>query len=202
VSTAPQWTLVTPPAKLAVTLGELKSHARIDHDLQDANLYGWLLAAIELAQKETGRQLINATYDETFNAWPCADGWGDRAFRLYWSPLVSISSVKYLDTAGVQQTLDPANYRADLVRSPGRVVFKRSTSFPSLYDDSQTITVRYVAGYGPEMHDVPEMIRQWIIVQVVTRDAFREAFTDRPAHELPGRFVDRLLDDYRIVRVV
>lgn len=202
MSTVPMATLVTPPAKLAVTLGELKSHARIDNDLQDANLYGWLVTAIREAQSETGRQLINATYDETFNAWPCADDWGDRAFRLRWAPLVSVSSVKYLDTAGVQQTLDPANYRADVVRAPGRVVFKRGTSFPSLYDDSQTITVRYVAGYGAEMHDVPEEIRQWIIVRVVTRDAFREAFSERAAHELPARFVDGLLDDYRLPRVL
>jgi uncharacterized phiE125 gp8 family phage protein len=202
MSTVPMPVLATPPAKLAVTLGELKSHARIDNDLQDANLYAWLLSATEEAQFETSRQLINATYDETFNAWPCADAWGDRAFRLHWAPLVSIGSVKYLDTAGTQQTLDPSNYRADLIRAPGRVVFKRSASLPSLYDDSQTIVVRYVAGYGTEMHDVPEPIRQWIIVRVVTSDAFREAFTDRAAHELPGRFVDGLLDRYRLVRVL
>lgn len=198
----PMPVLVTAPAKLAVTLGELKSHARIDNDLQDANLYAWLLTAIDEAQKETGRQLVNAIYDETFNAWPCADAWGDLALRLYWSPLVSVASVKYLDADGAQQTLADTNYRVDTIRSPGRVVFKRTTVFPTLYDDSQTITVRYTAGYGAEMHTVPEAIRQWIIVRVVTRDAFREAFTEREARELPGRFIDGLLDPYRIVRVV
>lgn len=202
MSDAPQYVLVTPPAKLAVTLGELKSHARIDNDLQDANLYAWLLSAIDEAQKETGRQLINADYDEKFNAWPCADRWGDIAFRPYWSPLVSVASVKYRDTAGAEQTLASGNYRVDTVRAPGRVVFKRETVFPSLYDDSQTITVRYTAGFGTEMHNVPEVIRQWIIMNVATRDAFRELFTERQAYELPSRFVDRLLDPYRIVRVV
>lgn len=202
MTAVPMPVLVTAPAKLAVTLGELKSHARIDNDLQDANLYAWLLSAIDEAQKETGRQLVNAVFDETFNTWPCGDAWGDLALRLYWAPLVSVASVKYLDTAGAQQTLDPANYRVDTIRAPGRVVFKRATAFPSLYDDSQTIVVRYTAGYGAEMHTVPEPIRQWIIVRVVTRDAFREAFTEREAHELPGRFIDGLLDPYRIVRIV
>jgi uncharacterized phiE125 gp8 family phage protein len=194
--------LVTGPAKRPVSIGEVKGHALISHDRDDPLIYGWIGAAVDDAQAETGRQLITATYDEYFDRWPaCADARGERAFRLELPPVQSVTSVKYLDTAGALQTLDPANYRVDTVSLRPRVVIKPDASLPALADQSQAIVVRYVAGYGTEPDNVPEKIRQWIILHVATRSEFREALADRAPAELPRWFVDGLLDDYRLPEV-
>lgn len=191
--------LVTPPAKRPVAIGEIKSHALVSHDRDDPLIYAWIGAAVEEAQHETSRQLITATYDEYFDRWPqCADARGERALKLFWNPVQSVTSVKYLDTAGALQTLDPANYRVDTVSARARVVIKPDASLPSLADQSQAVVIRYVAGYGTEPDHVPEKIRQWIILNVATRSEFREAFAERAPAELPRWFVDGLLDRYRL----
>lgn len=193
------YVLVTPPVKRPVSIGEIKSHALLSHDRDDALIYGWIGMATEDAQHETSRQLITATYDEYYDRWPaCADARGERALKLYWSPVQSVTSVKYLDSAGALQTLDPANYRVDTVSARARVVIKPDASLPALADQSQAVVIRYVAGYGTEPDHVPEKIRQWIILNVATRGEFREALADRAPAELPRWFVDGLLDRYRL----
>lgn len=196
--------LITGPVKRPVSIGEVKGHALISHDRDDALIYGWIDMAVDDAQHETGgRQLITATWDEYFDRWPCvADSRGDLALKLYRAPVQSLSSVKYLDASSVQQTLDPSNYRVDIVSPRARVVIKPTAVLPSLADQTQSVVVRYVAGYGTEPHDVPEKIRQWIILQVATRSEFREALGDRAPADLPRWFVDGLLDEFRLPGVL
>jgi len=189
--------LVTPPAKRPVSVGEVKAHARIETELEEALLYGWLVEAVDRAEAETGRRLITQTWDSYYDAWPaCADAFGEVALALPFSPAKSIGSVKYVDPAAALQTLDPARYRLDAVPLRPRLVF--NGTLPATASRQSAIVVRWVAGYGDNPADVPEAIRQWIIVQVATRDQFREALADRAVVELPRPFVDGLLDPYRV----
>ena len=189
--------LITPPERLPVTVGDVHAHARITTSDQDQLLYLWIGQATALAQHLTGRQLLTATWEDVYDRWPCGtDSRGDLALQLSWAPVKSVSFVKYFDAAGIEQTLDLAAYRLDAVSLRPRIVFAPNANLPGLADRSQAVTVRYVAGYGTEPKYVPEAVRHWILIQVATGDAFREAFTDRSSYSVPSRFVDGLLDPY------
>lgn len=194
--------LVTGPGKLAVTLGELKAAARVENELEDGLLYNWLIAAIDQAQALTSRQLINATWRTYFDCFPSeANDYGEYALELEWSPVVSITAVKYVDPNGALQTLDPASYRLDAIGQRGRVVLADTASWPSIASRMNAVYVDYVAGYGVEPDNVPERIRQWIILQVSTRREFREAMAERAPSPLPRDFVDGLIDRYTVPRL-
>lgn len=63
-------------------------------------------------------------------------------------PLQSITSIKYLDTTGVQRTLDPATYRVDVSGERGIVTPAFGTSWPSTYQVPGAVEVTFVCGFG------------------------------------------------------
>jgi hypothetical protein len=71
-------------------------------------------------------------------------------------PILSILSVKYIDPAGVEQTLDPGDYRLvgdRLMLSNGR---------PALANEPDAVRITYKAGYI----NVPQEARQAVILAV------------------------------------
>lgn len=54
--------LTVPPATLPVTLDTFKAHIKITNNLEDALLTLYLKAAVEFAERYTGRDLITRTY--------------------------------------------------------------------------------------------------------------------------------------------
>lgn len=88
-------------------------------------------------------------------------------------PVVSLTSVKYLDNLGAEQTLDPANYELQ----GDRVVLTTDTSSLCVYVSHEPVRVRFVAGYGvddpqlePAKHAVAMMVRH--SVALGTEDLF------------------------------
>jgi len=92
--------------------------------------------------------------------------------RLPYPPLIKVESVKYLDAAGIEQTLDTGVYRVNetsLMLLPGE-----SWPSPGSFDDA--VRVRFKAGYngtagatGGDMQTgpMPEKARQAIILSVL-----------------------------------
>ena len=59
-------------------------------------------------------------------------------------PIQSITSVKYIDINGAEQTISNTLYTTDLLNSPCRVVLQ---NIPSMKDTINTLKIRFVAGY-------------------------------------------------------
>lgn len=82
-------------------------------------------------------------------------GFFDWDLRLQLGEAQSITSVKYIDTAGAEQTVAASNYylRGD------RIVLKPGFTYPALDDVAEPVTVTYVAGFA----SVPEDLKTAII---------------------------------------
>src|SRR5574343_985939 len=99
--------LITAATTTPVTLAEAKLHCRVDGTDEDALITSLITAATETAEQQlAGRVLMQQTWELTLDAFP-------GVFELTRVPVQSITSLKYYDTAGVQQTMAGADYTLD-----------------------------------------------------------------------------------------
>lgn len=144
--------LVTPPAEEPLSLVEVKSWLRVEHNADDIDISALVVAARGLVEEFLGRQLVSAT-------WRLTAGWfPDFEIRLPKPPLLSIASIQYLDTAGVLQTLDDETYDVDAAADPGVVMPASGYSWPATRTHPQSVRITYQAGYGTAA-SVPEGIK-------------------------------------------
>jgi uncharacterized phiE125 gp8 family phage protein len=101
--------LVTPPEMELVTLAEAKAHHRLDTESDDGHVSALITAARERVELFLRRALITQVYECTIDDFPAYD----RAIDLPRPPVQSVKWIKYLDTAGVLQTLDPGTCVVD-----------------------------------------------------------------------------------------
>lgn len=130
------------PAIEPVSLSLAKSHLRIDTTEEDAWLPVMITAAREMCEEFCQRAFVSRTVVATFDRFPPWDttGWDfwllpgypspdsvypnplTRAIRLPIWPVISVETVKYYDSAGVQQTLVAGtDYLTHLTRMPALV---------------------------------------------------------------------------------
>jgi len=133
--------LITAPTAEPVSVAELKTHLRVTHSADDSYLGTLIQAAREHAEQHTGRALAEQTREYTADAFP-----SNGVLRLGFAPVVSISSVKYLDETGEEQTLDPSVYTVDTQSEPGAIVLKVDQDWPDTARLPAAVRVRYVCG--------------------------------------------------------
>lgn len=155
-----------------------------------------LLAASATAHAEvhTRRALLTQTLEESFDRFP---GW---VMTLSKSRLQSVVSIKYTDTNGVEQTMDPSTYHVDAVSEPPRITPEFGLIWPYSRWELNAVRVRYVAGYGAAV-DVPAVIKHWMQLRLSTMEINRESLLiDARAAlvEMPEEFVDGLLNSERV----
>lgn len=182
--------LITAPTVEPVLLADAKWHCRIDGADDDALTTSLIVAAREQAEHETGRALCTQTWELVLDAFP------DECI-LRNAPVQSIASVKYLDAAGVEQTLNLADTLLDKDSEPGRLLPAYGKTWPATYPVANAVRVRYVCGYGAAA-DVPSSIKSWMLLAIGTMYAQRETMVSGQVAALPDRFWHRLLDAHRI----
>ena len=183
---------ITAPAAEPVTSAEVKAAARIDDTAIDAQIAILIPAIRRLAENRLGRRLITQTVELVLDAFPAVE------IDLGFPDVQSITSVKYIDTAEVQQTLDAADYSLDGDSTPCWLVPAYDTDWPETLDAVNAVRVRYVVGYGDSGSAVPQDIRLWIIAHCVQALAAPDGLAANQLAPLP--FVDSLLDDHRVLR--
>ncbi len=158
-----RWHLVTlvPAGKEPMEITELRDeHIRVISDEKEADyITGLIRVARDQAEADTRRPLINRTLKLSLDRFP-------RCIELPSSPLQSITAIRYLDTAAVQQTwpieewiATPPAYVGPHVNPPRTQIWPRhGFSFPSTLDQVDSVEVEFVAGYGLEGKDVPDGI--------------------------------------------
>lgn len=182
--------LITAASVLPVSLSDAKAHLRVDVSDDDTLITAMIWAAAQSAEQITGRALTPQTWELTLDAF-------EDVLELTRVPVASITSVKYVDTSGVLQTLDGALYTLstadDFAFATVTPVY--GSSWPSTRDQINAVVVRYSAGYA-DAASVPESIKSWIKLQVGAMYENREREGAVQTHALG--FADRLLDRYKV----
>lgn len=186
--------LITAPAAEPVTVDDIKGAARIDDAYFDAQLTALLIPAIRLeAEHRLGRRLITQTVELIIDAFAPGE-----YIDLQLPDAQAIASIKYMDTAGAEQTLASTVYQLDQDSIPSRALLKPAQDWPATQDVPNAVRVSYTVGYGPAATDVPGNIRLWIIAHVVQALDSPSGLNTAGLQSLP--YVDRLLDAESVLR--
>lgn len=96
------------------------------------------------------------------------DGFADTIEFRACSPVQSVASVKYYDTAGNESTVDSATYQLDKDSIFARLEPCKNKQWPSIsLQKMNGVVIRFVAGYGDNTQ-VPESVKQAIILHIKT----------------------------------
>lgn len=155
--------VITPPAIEPVTLDEAKKHLRVDIDDDDDFISSLISAARVIAEALLRQTLIATTYDWYLDEFPAsANGYYNRLVRqmgpgpnwlpngaaiLYLPkpPLVSVASVKYYDSTGTLETVDPSRYAVS-TGIGSRIQPVVGNVWPVVRPQIDGVVIRYTAG--------------------------------------------------------
>jgi len=155
----------SPVQNLPVTLAEVKSHLRlnVNDPTHDENLTLLTEAAAERLEQDLDRQLITATYLQTQFKWNEPDT--SVEVRLRSRAVLSVSSVKYVDSDGADQTLDTADYVFDSAR--GSLFPVSGGQWPGVqHENPNAISIAFTAGYGSDAGCMPRLFKAAILLGV------------------------------------
>lgn len=145
---------LTYPSGTVITLAEAKDQCRVTSTDEDALIMDCIKAATGLIEGYTGVFLQSSTFvayfDEAIKYEPlCIDRF----------PITAISSVKYLDSNGDEQTIATTDYFTSITGSPAKI---RITSIPTVQDYAfDTFRVYFTAGYT-NRDEIPMELIQWV----------------------------------------
>lgn len=171
-----------------ITRDEAKLHCRVLHDDENDLIDGLIVAAREWVENYTGHILVQREVTQRLSCfnWP----------RLYAWPIAEDATVAatYVDSDGATQAIDGArlifgNGWAELATAFG-------SAWPISYGPA-TVTVE--AGYATA-DDVPQSMKQAILLLVAAWFANREAVSEKAMTEVPFA-VEALCQPYRMVLI-
>lgn len=153
--------VITGPALEPLMLADVKDRLGIppDEDTQDSLIDYLIQAAREDSEGYMQVSLISRTLEIALPAFA-------NTIELPLQPVQSITSIKYIDTAGTEQTLDPAVYSLDTYHHTHRVVLAYDQAWPSARATTNAIKVRYAAGYGDTGDTIPQAIQHAMILMI------------------------------------
>lgn len=205
--------LITPPQDEPITLAQAKVHIRVTDTAQDSRIRTAIASSRAEAENGTRRGFMTQSWGLYLDAFPLPVRdirfgvvgllWPYQvqpvgAIYLARSPVQSVTSVKYYDPSGAQQTLDPALYLLDNVSEPGRLFPAPGNSWPAMQVRPNSIEVVYVVGYGDDAENVPGPLIEWMLNRIGVKYENREeqVIEPRVTAVVGPDYVEHLLDHY------
>lgn len=188
--------LVTKPVAEPLTLDEAKDHLKLELDdgTEDALISRLIVAARRRAESFLWRAIMKQTWDYFLDEFPNSEG----IILVPLPPLQSVTTVKYIDLDGVQQTLAASLWKVDTVSEPARLVPAFNESWPSTREEINAVEIRFVAGYT-DIGEVPEEVKSAMKMMAGTWYENRESL--REGGELQPIPLDQAaIADYRVYR--
>lgn len=188
--------LQTAPTSEPVTTAEAKTHLRITTSDDDTYIGTLIAVARKHVETITGRALINQTWDYFLDNFPPGD-----KIVIPLPRLSSVTSVKYTDKDNVQTTLAASKYIVDTNNEPGQIVLAYGESWPTFTQKPiNAVEIRFVAGYGSGAANVPEGIKQAMLLLIAHWYENREPINiGNIVTEIPET-ANALLWPYRVVQ--
>lgn len=192
----PGTTLITAPADEPVALDDAKLHLRVDIDDDDDLIEALIIAAREYVEAITRRALITQTWDLYLDEFPAGE-----SLALPYPALQSVTGVYYTPDGESEQTFSADDYEVDTVSTPGRIVLASDASWPGdTLTETNGVRVRFIAGYGDDAADVPQAIRQAMLMLIGHWYENREATVGVGSMQTVPFAVEALLWTHRCLR--
>ncbi len=186
-------TLFAAPSEEPLTLAEAKDHLEEVATYKDDYITTLITVARQWAENHTRRALISQTWDLFL------DGFPPWTIEMPKPPLASVTTVKYTDTDGVQQTLAASLYDVDINAERGRIEPALNQVWPVTRSVMNAVEIRFVAGYGAAA-DVPKKIKQAMLMLIgQLYDNREDTVTGTTVSKVP-QSSEWLIADYRSVR--
>ena len=183
--------VITPASTYPVSLTEARSHLKVDTTADDTYITSIIKAATQLSEEYTNRFFIDTVIEQT-----CSDF--EQLQTLFKSKVSAVTHVKYYDSNNSLQTLDTAVYDEQLDYEPSQIQLADGKSFPSITKRNDAVVAKYTVGYGSAASDVPEIIKQAILLTIANFYQNRNSVViGRIATKLPMN-VKWLLDTYKV----
>lgn len=135
--------VVVDATDLVVSVDEFKMGARVTSgSVEDAFIGGLLRSAQVMVENHVGMSLAPRTLRMRASHWP-----GCQGLVMMYPPVVAVASVKYLDDAGVLQTLPTSNYDVDIDGNLRPTIsLAWSQTWPILRRHPAPVQVEYTSG--------------------------------------------------------
>jgi len=127
----------------------------------DVSLSEEIRAATLQLENDLNQSFITTGWRYTTSRFP-SDG---SSIRIPKRPLQSVTSISYQETDGSYTVVDPSVYSVDTGRR--EIYLNYGQSWPGqTVTTQQAVQIDFNAGYGDELTDVPQLIKQCIALQV------------------------------------
>lgn len=173
--------VVNPPIEGVLTLELAKQHLEYEDTDRDLLINQYIRASQAWVENFIGKPLSLRTVTETFNYF-------QQHFNLLKGPVVSVTSIEYLDSNGNLQALANFRHRGSRIYSP-------LGGWPSTLDLSP-VTIVYQAGFA----NVPADLVSAQLLLIGHWFENREGASDRPAKAVELA-VEALCNPYRFLQV-
>jgi len=184
--------LITAPEEI-ITVEDAAEFMRAEFSLSEENLIETLItAARQMCEEYLFRRIGVQTVELRDKGFPVN---GNPIILP--SPLISVESIKYLDSNNVLQTLNASEYAVS-DSDPGSIY--PITSWPETFDFGDSLRVVFVAGYNigespMQSESLPKTIKTAMFMQIADMYENREAQVERPL--TANQTVQNLLGSYR-----
>ncbi len=132
--------VTVPATDLPVDIDQVKLHARISGDDENPLIMDYIRMAVEAVEYDAEIALMPQTRVLTMDFFPAWE------MELRCLPVTAVSSVTYLDYAGVTQT--HTAYRTDLNSRPAIITPSYGTVWPVAYPVIGSVNVTFTCGYA------------------------------------------------------
>ena len=144
------------PSGAPITLAEAKLHCKVDTSDDDTLMTGLIAAVaqhLDGRHAYLGRCLITQSWEFRVHAFPQCG-----VIELPFPPLQSVESVKYIDDAGVEQTLAADQYVVDSATYEGQVRRAYNVVWPFARLEDYAVLIAFTAGFG-DADAVPQPVK-------------------------------------------
>jgi uncharacterized phiE125 gp8 family phage protein len=153
--------LLSGPAVEPITLSEAKAHLRVDTSGEDSLIQSLIMASRLHIEAALDLALITQTWRHQRDIWPPS-----RVLILPQRPIQRITAVTLHDDEETSRTLDVDSFVLDGYANPARLVWRGHGAVPAAGMIANGIEIDFVAGHGDAPSDVPQPIRQAILLLI------------------------------------
>jgi uncharacterized phiE125 gp8 family phage protein len=154
------WRVTVDQTNELWTSAEVKNYLKVDDSTDDSLIAAMNKAARAEVESRQNISTLNKTIVQKLERFPSSYKVAtdyENVIKCLVYPLVSVTSITYLDENGVSQVLSPSLYEVDTYR--GIIAEAVDQDFPDTYLSLNDVTITYVAGFGTNSTDCPADIR-------------------------------------------